>query len=240
MLEDDIDATAPGEPAHLLWPIRVGMVDREIGTELAGALKFCRAARARNDNCAAELGDLQAYDADAATGSDNEHGFAGSQIGPADEHVPCRRACDGDRRRRIECKFVWNGEEMPGWRCGVFGIAAPGLHAVDATGEAHVVFPGTAERAVSAADCRIDQHTVADPPAVHALAQHRNLAGGLGAGNVRQSNRSRRLAEAAKDIDAVDTAGAHADQNLAWTRFGCGDLLDLECVEAAMTAKQRR
>ena len=84
VFEDDVHAMIVGEAADFFRDVHDAVVNHLIGTNVPGLLEFFVAARGGDDVCAEEFGDLDGGAADAAPGSDNQRGLAGTKLRAAD------------------------------------------------------------------------------------------------------------------------------------------------------------
>ena len=89
MFDHYVDTAFVGKAVDLLGDGHDAVVDDFVGADELGLLDFC-IGTCRGDNPGTEeLGNLNRGAANAAAGGKNEHGFARSELGTADEHVPC-------------------------------------------------------------------------------------------------------------------------------------------------------
>ena len=122
----------------------------------------------------------------------------------------------------IEVERVGNGNDVHGGHGDQFAVAA--IDGVAEHGElaALILQSGNALRAVIAEMHGRDQHALAGLEVGDVFADFDDFAGDVAAENVRQVHAGQALAH--PEVEMVQGAGAHADQNLVFARLGIGNV----------------
>ena len=179
-----------------------------IGAECMQPIQLRRGAGAGHDLRAGLLGKLHAAHADAAAGTQDHHLVAGAHIALRHQHAMRRAIRDRQRRGIDEADVVGNPHQLMRARAAQLGETAmhglahqPAFHAVD----------------------RIDQHAIADRPALDTGTDRGDLAGDVEAHDQRHRHLDARHAATGEHVVVIQRRGAHADQHVAFA-----DLSDRE------------
>src|SRR6266571_3348611 len=237
VLEDDVDAALASDAANFLADFLRFVVDHVIGAKLPGFLELFVAAGRGDDARAEEFGDLYRSAADAAPCSQDEHVFAGLQLGPGDEHVPGGLEHERYRSSLFE-RQIFRVRQAIHFR-GADEFSATAVNHVAKIGglPAVVVQTSYASRAFAAANQRREHDLLADASRGYIRSYFRDFAGHVAAGNVRQRDRHVWQAAAHPKIQVIQRTGLNADEDFVWADGGVRCVCVLQDVRPAVPTK---
>src|SRR6266702_1491033 len=208
-----------------------------IGAKLPGFLELFIAAGRGDDASPEEFGDLYRSAADTAPCSQDEHVFAGLQLGPGDKHVPGGLEDERYRSSLFETQ-IFRVRQAIHFR-GADEFSATAVDHVAKIGglPAVVVQAGYASRAFAAANQRREHDLLADASRGYIRADLSDLARNVASGNVRQRNRHVRQTAADPEVKVIQRAGLDAHENLIWLDLWLGVVLVLENFRPAVLMK---
>mgnify|MGYP002279875107 CR=1 FL=1 len=195
--------------AHALAERCIDVVVHVVGTDLPQPLELALAAGAGEHLAAAELGDLHAGDADAATGAEHQDLFAGADLADGDHHAPGRAVGERQAGGRLEADAVRQLDEVGG---GYGDLLCP--PAVDG-------FANHVRLAVVEVD-GVHEHSLALPLGIDAVPQCADGAGDVGADHHWKVQFDARHAAAGEDVVEVHGAGRDVEHDLTGPRTGGG------------------
>ena len=227
------------------------VVDDVVGTEFARFGEFALAAGGSDDATLEELGDLYGGGADAAGGREHENVLARLELGARHEHVPC-----GEKHQRGgggvgEAHIVGDLDGAILGRGEQFGVAAVDGVAEHGEAAAEVVVAREALLALAATLSRGEEDAPARLDALAELAGGDNLARDIAAQDVRHGELHARDAGADEEVEMIESAGPHADEDLVgfdrWFRqvlvdkhFGTPVLVNAGCLHEERLARDGR
>src|SRR5216683_470720 len=214
VFENDVDAALASDAANFLADFLRFVVDHVIGAKLLGFLELFVAPGRGDDARAEEFGDLYRGAADTAPCSQDEHVFAGLQLGPGDEHVPGGLEDERNRSSFFE-RQIFRVRQAIYFR-GAHEFSTAAVNHVPKIGglPAVVVQAGYASAAFAAANQRSEDDLLADASRGYIRADLSDLAGDVAAGNVRQRNRH--VGQTAPDpqVEVIQRTGFNAHEHL--------------------------
>ena len=220
MLEHHVHAASTSEGADLVGPVRLGMVDHQVGAQSLCLGHFLRAAGGGDNAGAGQLGNLHAQHPNARAGGDHQHILTHAQPGATVQHVPGRRSGHGHGGGLQMREATGQCQQLSGRCHHILCIAAGGLNTENAAVAAHVGVADPAGRALPAKQDGIDHHLVAALPASYIWAHIHDIPCHLGARDVRQRYRRGGLAIAGEQVHLVESAGLDSEQDRAWSGSG--------------------
>ena len=180
-----------------------------------------------------ELGNLDSSNADAGACRQNQDRIARLDGTAAHQHVPCRRENQGNAGRLLEGKLhtFRNRNYADAGDGDVFAIAAVIGITQDAEVGAKVLASGDAFDAVSAEGHGSQEHTLSYRQVGNVLAQFGDFSGDVTAVDMRQLDAGEPFAD--EQIEVVERACLHSNQNLVFAKLGLSDILVLQDLRPA-------
>src|SRR5450432_82677 len=223
VLDHDIDAAPGGDFFDLAGDVLAVVIDGIIGAQGAGFRQFGLAAGSGDDAALEKPGDLDGGHADAARGGQDENVFTGLQPGAGHQHVPGGEEDQGGRGGIFEGHGVRDLDDAVFGRGQEVRIAAIRSVAEDGIAAAKVVVAGQAVGALAAAQARRKQDAPAGADAPAEAAGFDDFARDVAAEDVGHGELHARNARAHKEVEVVEGAGAHPDEDVAGADpgFGC-------------------
>jgi hypothetical protein len=219
-LDDDIDATLVGQPTHGDVPLRVlCVVDHHVRPEFLDARQLVVGRCGGDDPSPHELGDLHGRQTHSAAGAQNQDSVRGSRPRMGDHHAPRRTPRDRQAGGEIERVCIRNSQGLPGRARHVLGETA-WIHLAE-----HVPAQATRPLALTAVftaptpPVRIDEHPVAKRGPSHVGPHCRHHARHVSPGDVREGGGLPRHSLTGEDIEKVESAGLHPDEDLVRSGF---------------------
>src|SRR5208282_2173150 len=222
VLDDDVDALKICDLADFLRNLLLIVVDDEIGAEFAGALYFALVARGRDHTRVEQLRNLNGGNAHPRVRAQHQHSLSGADRGASRKHVPRGEKNQRNAGGLIEIERVRDRNDVYCGHRNQLTVAA--VHGVAEHGElaALILQPGNALRAMITEMHGRKQHALSGLEVGDVLADLDNFAGGVTAEDMRQVNAGQSFAH--PYVEMVQSARAHADEDLVFARLGIGNV----------------
>ena len=234
MLEDHVDSTLSGQPAHFRQKIDLAVEDGFRRSELAGARCLFGAPGCGDHRGTPQLRHLDAGAADAGAARVHQDRLTRAKLRTRDQHVPRGEQVEresGGFRERQKRRLA---EEIADGDCDRLGASAVARLAEYSIREAEWILAAQASHAEPAGVARRNDHLVSRFPA-HAVCVHVvDDARYLRTGNDRQWEPMAGDASPHPEIEVVEGDGAHRNQSLARPPLRRGTLLQQKLVETTM------
>ena len=233
MVDDDVDAATVGHLRDGLGEVLLLVVDDVVRAECFRGVQFRLRGAGRVHLRARVVGDLDRGVADAAGGPEDEHGLAGFEFGPRVEHPP--RGLEHERRGRgrLPVDVVRHVHEVLLRERGELRVDAGGVLADDGVALAQRLLALATELAVAAERARGDGDVVALFEPSHVRSHLGDDARGVAPRDVRE-RAGRRHPLARPDVEVVECARLHVDEDVTATDFRVGEFAVLEHVRVAV------
>src|SRR6266850_121799 len=222
MFEDDVDAALPCNAAHFLANFLRFVIDEMVHAKLFALLQLRVAASSRNHARAEEFGNLNCGAPHPASRTEDEHIFAGLQLGAGNQHVPGRLKYQGDRSRFLKTQVFRIRHAIYFGDAHKFRATAVNQVAKISEVAAAIVLPGEARWTFAASNARREHHFLPYAHGCDIRANLRDFARNIASRNVRQRNRHAMDAETNPEIEMIQRAGFHPNKDLAgandWVR----------------------
>ena len=238
VLDDDVDAAPVGELHHPIDDLAARVMDRLGSAQRPRALELLRVARG-DDRPRADGGrDLGRSERDRSADSEDENRFAGREARLRPDHAPCGQPGDAERGALDEIERLGLAKDA---RLGSADEACErpvDLLAENARLRAEHVLAPSAELACSAGLDRIEDDRVARAKrrAGVGLFDH---ARAVEPEDDRQPVGDPRAAIAHVEVDAVEAARDHADQQVAGLALRNGHIVEAQDFGAAVAVNAR-
>jgi len=246
VLEHDVGIVATGEladllaePARLLRPlaeVELAAVDDELGAQAPAQLGLVVARDHGDRRRAGQLAQLDGEHAQAPGGAPDQHVVARLHVGAPEQHPVGGEEGEAVAGRLLPGQVLGLGQELLRLDQAELGEGAPvGLVAPDLLVLAGQRVLAVARRALAARLVAVQDHLVADLPALHRATDLPDDSGRVRAGDVEVLLRVHlhgryRLAARGPDAVEVDAGGHHHHQDVERPDLGHRDLLDAHRV----------
>ena len=222
MLDHHVDAAPLGELANRLGDVFAVVIDGEIRAQGEGFGQFLLAAGGGNDPAMEHLGDLDGGRTDAAGRRQHQHILARLEARAGDEHVPGGEEHHGNGGGLLEGEVAGDADGAVLGGGQQFGVAAVAAVAEGGEAAAEIVLAAQASLALAATESGREQHA---PSGLHPAAQRAhldNLARDVAAQHMRHGEPHAGDARAHEEVEVVQGAGAHADEDFVGLDGGLG------------------
>src|SRR5882724_7243787 len=224
MFEDDVDAALPCNAAHFLANFLRFVIDEMVRAKLFALLQLRVAADCGDHLRTKEFCDLNRSAAHPASRTEDQHIFAGLQLGAGNQHVPRRLKHQRNGSRFLKAQ-VFRIRHAVYFR-NAHEFRATAVNHVAKIGEiaATIVLPGDACGTFAARDAGREHHFLPNAHGCDIRANLRDFARNVASRNVRQRNRHPVDPEANPEIEMIQRAGLHPYEHFVRAYDWLGDV----------------
>lgn len=240
VFKDHVHTTFRGEAADFVLNFLRFVIDGFVGAKLFSFGEFSFVASGGNDPASEKFGDLNRRRAYTASCSKDEDIFAGLQLRAGEQHVPGSLKNQRDGRRLFKRKIFRMRKAVHVRAAYEFRATAVNQVAEIGKLRAIVVKSGEALCAFAAGDARSQQNFLASSDSGDARAGFFDDTSDVAPGNVREWNRESGDALANPEVEMVEGASVHANEDFAETRFGFGRVFVLQDIRLTVFFKNHR
>jgi hypothetical protein len=238
VFEDNVDPALVGDTPDFIANLLRLMIDNVVGAELPRFLQLGIGTSSGDDLRAEEFCDLDSGAADPASGAEDQDGFARLKLSACDEHVPRGLEDERDRSSFLERKILRIRQAIHLGRANKFGAAAVN-HVAEVGGQAALVIEASNTRETFAATNHRCEHNFLTHASTRDFrADLCDFSSDVAAGNMWKRDGNIRQSAADPQIEMIQSAGAHADENFIGAGLGLGDVDVLQNFGSTMLAEE--
>ncbi len=183
-------------------------------------LQFALVARGGDDLGGRASCNLNGSRADAGARAQHQNRLTSFQVGAANQHVPGGKENEGNAGGLLEVQSVRDGDDVDPGHGDQLAVTAVDAIAQHSELRAEILASAIALLAMAAEDHRRQKHPRAFVEIGDVLAAVDYFAGNVAAQDVRQLHAGQSLAH--KQVEMVEGAGAHSNQDLILAQDGSG------------------